>query len=83
MFHPIAPNFLLSKITAWKNANENNNGLNSLGFSHDSYTLSFKSVYVPVKFALSPLGGSFVNLIPVYNTGTGNLFVGIDVNHNL
>jgi len=25
IFHPIAPNFLLSRIVAWKKANENNN----------------------------------------------------------
>jgi len=41
------------------------------------------SLNVRFKLALSPLGGSFVSLIPLYRTGTGNLFVGIDVNHNL
>lgn len=33
--------------------------------------------------AFNPFGGSLVNFIPLYKTGTGNLFEGLDVNHNL
>jgi hypothetical protein len=32
-------------------------------------------------FALSPFGGSFVNLRPPYRTGTGKAELGLDVSH--
>jgi len=40
-------------------------------------------LYVLFKLALSPLGGSFVNLIPAYKTGTGNFGEGQEVSHIL
>ena len=68
-------------MTAWKKANENKSFLYSSYLVQESYP--DKSLYVLIILAFNPLGGSFVNLIPLYNTGTGNLSVGILVNHNL
>ena len=34
-----------------------------------------------MRLAFKPLGGSFVSLIPDCSTGTGNLLLGIEVNH--
>ncbi len=36
-----------------------------------------------MRLALIPLGGSLVNLIPAYSTGTGNALEGDDVNQSL
>ena len=40
-------------------------------------------MYVLVVLALSPFGGSFVSLIPLYKTGTGKALLGILVNQSL
>jgi len=70
-------------MTAWKNAKLYNNFLYSKLILHDSYIFSSTSFILRLTLALIPFGGSFVNFIPLYNTGTGNLVLGIDVNHNL
>jgi hypothetical protein len=83
MFHPMAPNFLLSRITAWKNARENNNFLYSVYLEQELNSLSLTSLNVLRRFAFKPLGGSLVSLIPLWRTGTGNRLVGIDVSQSL
>ena len=44
---------------------------------------SFWEAYALNKFALIPRGGSIVILLPFWRIETGNLLLGIDVNHNL
>mmetsp|Transcript_18335 Transcript_18335/g.62323 ORF Transcript_18335/g.62323 Transcript_18335/m.62323 type:complete len:304 (+) Transcript_18335:1484-2395(+) len=40
------------------------------------------SAYERARFAFTPLGGSFVSLMPFCSTGTGKILVGIDVSHS-
>lgn len=83
MFHPIAPNFLLSWTIAWKKANPNKSFLYSLGLLQSFSSLLFKIEYVLNKLDLRPDGGSKVILTEFWRVDTGNLSLGILVNQSL
>jgi hypothetical protein len=85
MFQPRGPYFLLSIIKALKKHKPHINFLRAAGLLHSS--ISFSTLANPkydlsILF-LSPLGGSLVTLTPFYKIETGNLSLGIDVNHIL
>lgn len=42
MFHPTAPNFLLSRISALKKTSEKHSFLNALALEHNSYSSSYR-----------------------------------------
>jgi len=78
----MGPNFLLSRITAWKNAKPKSNFLYSMGFDgHDSNASSVMSANVRPTLARRPFGGSFVIFRPPCSTGTGKAAEGMLVSH--
>ena len=71
MFHPNGPNFLLSYTKLWKKHVPNNNLWKFSGFLQSFIYSSVNPLRLLLKFALIPLGGSVVNLIPFYRILTG------------
>ena len=83
MFQPRGPYFRLSNNIAWKNDKENNNAFHSFGLRQSSNSFYSMLTYVLNRLFLSPLGGSYVILMPLSNNEWGNIGEGIEVNHNL
>jgi hypothetical protein len=82
MFQPTAPYLRRSWITALKKARPKSSFLYAAGFVHASNASFSISVYVRVRLAFSPFGGSCVSLSDDCSAATGNAFVGIVVSHS-
>lgn len=73
MFQPKGPNLRRSWMTAWKKDSANSSFFQGPGLEQLSNPTSERSLYPLFTFAFTPLGGSFVSLIPFWSTRTGKI----------